>query len=436
MQRFTGPYSMPRTSAGRVPNTSGGKLPPRGPGRSGVPNTGPMGRRSTAGFRRGRMVPIPSPMTRGMAAAMSALGKATGPKAGLLGMVFDLAVKHAIRKWYEDVWAEVGSQLAAGYYPQGDGWTQICQNLTCQPTQIHFKVGINPGALTGKPNVGSSPCVNATNVANNAWGTDVPAGANLLQLVCSTVALPNNGGLVFTKWQNFNVGGSTKKIEYFPGKIVLPINSGDLPFTWAVSAGGPTVNVGGGFGPGINPGFSVPDHSGEWVGPDGYLDPGETAGPDVGDGSGPYTPPYSEPSVDVDIDGDGVKVTDGVHNNLPPNDPETKGKTPWGKTLQEARRSYGKVTELGDVLDCVAKSIPGNPCKGLSLQAKAKCISENAHKADPAGAAMCIMLDQMQDAMIGKLSRAASDAARKAGAGAGRPYPLGPFTGSFGARMR
>lgn len=118
------------------------------------------------------------------------------------------------------------------------------------------------------------------------------------------------------------------------------------------------------------------------------------------------------------------------HANVPP-PPGTHEKK--GLVLHAGRvgRAYGALTEFGDMLDCVAKSIPGNPCKGLRMHEKAACVAKHGRKIDVAKAATCIMMDAAQDAAIGKFNKAVRDAA------VGNPYwkrPVGPGAGGWAAR--
>lgn len=118
------------------------------------------------------------------------------------------------------------------------------------------------------------------------------------------------------------------------------------------------------------------------------------------------------------------------HAHVPPGPGHREKK---GLVLGAGRvgRAYGALTEFGDMLDCLAGSIPGQPCRGLPMHEKVACVAKHGKKIDVPKAAMCILGGQLQDKVIGKFNKAVTDAA------VGNPYwkrPVGPGAGGWAAR--
>lgn len=139
-------------------------------------------------------------------------------------------------------------------------------------------------------------------------------------------------------------------------------------------------------------------------------------------------PPYTVPAVEY-----GPSTPGGTPVDVPVVPPPRGTHEKKGLVITAGRvgRAYGALTEFGDMLDCVAKSIPGNPCKGLTMHEKVACVAKHGRKIDVAKAATCIMMDAAQDAAIGKFNRAVREAATR------NPYwkrPVGPGAGGWAAR--
>lgn len=77
-----------------------------------------------------------------------------------------------------------------------------------------------------------------------------------------------------------------------------------------------------------------------------------------------------------------------------PNEVEKKVTFMGGKPY----KFYGMLTEFGDMLDCLAKSIPGEPCKGLKMHEKAACVARNHAKVRMEQAIPCMFTEGGRDA--------------------------------------
>lgn len=100
----------------------------------------------------------------------------------------------------------------------------------------------------------------------------------------------------------------------------------------------------------------------------------------------------------------------------------------------KAGKVYGAVTEFRDFADCLAKSMPGNPCSKYKnqLHKYVACIAMNEAKINMPEAMVCMFTNDAQDSVIGKSNRMAREAAT------GNPYwkrPVGPGAGAW-ARPR
>lgn len=422
VQRFQGPYSQPKTARSRVPNAGSGRL---GPPRNvyGEVLGGPHQDQPQRGPRppfRGRMSPRPSLAAYSWGRAMGAMSRAMGPWGGAAAFAFSVGMHRYAN------WAYQGA--GAPGYNFGPGWTLLCSSDPNNfPLEQNFKMGINPGALVGVPNSAGSTCgASAVGTGRSPFGTTVPAGATLVQLVQSAVPFPNVNGRPYQRYSF--PGGSPAPVPYTVGKVVLPMPDG-LELVEAVAQPGS--------GSGSSKGRYTLPYQSEAVTivisrprDDGSERENTRPRPRPGQGTRP-----------VPGSGGGIVVTDEPHNNVPPGptEREVKPKTGLGKSLAALRHQYGKVTEVQDVVKCLEKSLPrGHPCrrKGRGLDERAACLISHADDIDLAAAATCIAADQVTDAVIGKLSRGASRNLQRSPYTPKRPYPLGPLTGGFGARMR
>lgn len=126
-----------------------------------------------------------------------------------------------------------------------------------------------------------------------------------------------------------------------------------------------------------------------------------------------------------------TKFPDYPHVPPPPNVKEKKGLVIGpGK----AGKVYGALTEFRDFADCLAKSMPGNPCGRYKnqLHKYVACIAANEAAINMPEAIVCMFTNDAKDAAIGKSNRAAREAATK------NPYwqrPVGPGAGGW-ARPR
>lgn len=410
MQRFQGPYSQPKTARGRVPNTSGGRLPPTPPSQ----RTGPLG--APKGFR-GR-VPRPSLAAYSWGRAMGAMSRAMGPWGGAAAFAFSVGM-HRYANW-------ASMPVGVEQYSFGPEWLLFCSTAP-NPLEPERKMGINPGALVGVANSNTPGCGTSTvGTGRSAFGTTVPVGATMAQFVCSGAAFPNVNGRPFQRY--VCTTGSTSPVPYQRGRVVLPMPD-DLEMVEAVAQPGA--------GSGSSRGRYVLPYQSEAVTvvisrprEDGSERENTRPRPRPGQGTRP-----------VPGTGGGIIVTDDPVNNVPPGptEREVKTKTPLGKSLASLRHQYGKVTEVADIVKCLEKSLPkGHPCRrmGRGLHERVACVIEHAADIDLGAAATCIATDQVQDAVIGKLSRGASRNLQSSPYTPKRPYPLGPLTGGFGARMR
>lgn len=125
--------------------------------------------------------------------------------------------------------------------------------------------------------------------------------------------------------------------------------------------------------------------------------------------------PYQEPATQWQIGGRGPTKTPVKHDNLPPGPgvKERKRSIPLNTKLH---RVYGALTELMDMVDCMAKAIPGEPCKNArTVQAKIACIYRNYGRMNFPEFNACMQSNDSKDFLVGKYNKMAQDQLRRHG---------------------
>lgn len=262
------------------------------------------------------------------------------------------------------------------------GWNVLCTSDPNNfPTENNFKVGINPGALIGTTNVSAQVCVvSSANTANATQGITIPAGATYFQAVQSGQPMPNRNGRV---WMRANFpGGSVNPVPYAPGKTSAPIPDGVPP-------------------PAEEREMSAPPSPEEAVGP----------------------APGAQPSTDWDFGTGGPPtVTPGWHYPVPPARGEREEKFKLGKG-GIVGDIFGTITEIGDFVDCLYKATGATQKRGIPQMTA--YVAKHFDITNPqmvAAAIKCLILNHLEDMVIGKFGQVADkafiDAMKKLG---GRP---------------
>jgi len=121
----------------------------------------------------------------------------------------------------------------------------------------------------------------------------------------------------------------------------------------------------------------------------------------------------------------GIEIRPGGVRPVPPHvvapptygDKERKKRVPW-KFLREFRRvqkEFHRVTEAQDAADAIAKAIPGQPCKGLPLHLKMKCIYDHADDIDIGQALVNLVANAAEDRVVGGAFKRLEEASRRLG---------------------
>jgi len=413
MERFTGPYTMPKGAGGRVPPVSGsgqlsppgGAMPPRGglnfPAR-GNPNAGWWG----AGSRAARDL---SKYGGGYAALANLDPAATRHAARQL----DAYLSQFMPDWYwgfqgDSDWFKTATtaEQQRPRYTFPAGWITNCQVLG-NPAKISG-VGFNP--YTGHPPAVINTCSVGTIGAQNApYGTSVPPEAIQVQECESNNPFPSTDGFPFAIHTKVN-GDLMPVFSPGTGVIVLPM---DDPFSYPQ---GQTQ---------MQPS------------PEGRTSNRVVVG----------LRPYEVEAASVTIPGKGppVKNPDDVHLNVPPGRGEREEKhiDNRGKSIGDV---YGAFTEADDVAKCVLKSVGKKDWGSLRKQgfnpygkpqrAAMAAAAAVQGKVDWKAALTCVALNNAQDEVVGRLSRAGSRRLQHSEYSPRRTSPVGWGVGGFSTRMR
>lgn len=115
-----------------------------------------------------------------------------------------------------------------------------------------------------------------------------------------------------------------------------------------------------------------------------------------------YSIGKTKPITDV-IMGDGLPP--GGVSGPYPHTPPPKGTTEKKYRIVPGKlgKAYGAATEFRDFLDCMAKNIPGEPCKGVKnqLHLYAACVAKHHNSVNMPEAIACFYGQQGQDAAYG-----------------------------------
>lgn len=103
--------------------------------------------------------------------------------------------------------------------------------------------------------------------------------------------------------------------------------------------------------------------------------------------------------------------TRSTHREVPTKT-EKKTKKKLGFALIGA---YHKVTEINDLVDALADAIPRNPCGNLPGFRKLLCVVNNWDKIDAQEAAINVLVNEIEDRIVGRAQGKLSDALRRAG---------------------
>lgn len=121
----------------------------------------------------------------------------------------------------------------------------------------------------------------------------------------------------------------------------------------------------------------------------------------------------------------GLQIGTGGVRPVPPHvvappgygDKERKRRVPW-KFLEEFRRVqklFHEVTEAQDAADAIAEAIPGEPCKGLPLHHKLKCIADHFEQVDIGQAIVNLVTNAAEDRVVGGAFKRLEEASRRLG---------------------
>lgn len=142
---------------------------------------------------------------------------------------------------------------------------------------------------------------------------------------------------------------------------------------------------------------------------DPHLNPDAAPSP-AGSGSGGQTGSPSPVAPASHWDPRNPRPTPGTHIHVPAS-PDKKIILHYGAL----GNIYGGITEAGDLIDSLSKAIPGNPCgKHKRIHEKAMCVWRNRGNINLPQAAKNILLNQLQDTVIGTIGGIGKKAVRNA----------------------
>lgn len=424
--RFVGPYSMPRGASGRVPPTSGGTLSPADTPRkgftypkSGYPSRVPGGWRYWGGGYR-----APRDLGRygsGWAYGMAALANIDPSKSRSAAR----AANAAIAQWLpwqtgplEDPFAGWGvgiidDSLVDFPYQLDGSWTITCNfdPAVAHPFEPIRKLGVTP-APPGYPAIASAFCdVSSVGNSNFPWGSTIPGGSGASRIIVltqsSTAAAGNRNGRPYFRATHPS-SPAAAPIPYTPGKVILPVADPMTEVQMEAHPQGRTSN-------------KVRLMTG-----------------------------YQTAAMTVTIPGRGppTKNPDDVHNRVPPG-PKEREEKPMDKTGRSVKEVYGAMTEIGDALDCMQKSmkkgsgykqfgnvkrVPVN--QRLDLKALRMAQAAASGQIDWGKFVECMAVNDFKDRVIGGLGGgAARQLNRSPYAPKGRAY-RGYGVGGGSTRMR
>lgn len=153
--------------------------------------------------------------------------------------------------------------------------------------------------------------------------------------------------------------------------------------------------------------WAEPDPEGwgeDWFQPDEYYGPG-----------------YRTPAEQIFITPEGVY--DGpttTHREVPDNSRKAR-------YLQWASRVFGTMTEIGDFFEALADALPDDRCKNKGIYDTAACVLENWDEIDPLQAGQNLVVNQIEDAIVGRTLGALQNAGRNLGAGGLTGFELGNY---------
>jgi len=121
----------------------------------------------------------------------------------------------------------------------------------------------------------------------------------------------------------------------------------------------------------------------------------------------------------------GIEIRPGGVRPVPPHvvapptygDKERKTRVPWNflREFRRVQKEFHRVTEAQDAADAIAEAIPGQPCKGLPLHLKLKCIYDNADRVDIGQALVNLVANAAEDRVVGGAFKRLEEASRRLG---------------------
>lgn len=303
-------------------------------------------------------------------------------------------------------WFTAQSAVPADSYDfVGAGYTLCCQvapNPLLPVRKIREVSGtINPPVCQGWTVCGTDDGT----AANKNNGAALSATATRVEVKMDNVAWPNPFGFALQKWSRLSSQTGLAPVYYPSGRParVIPVLPAPLEMPWASERNYPKGRA--------RSGRSRPM-------------------------------PYQMPAVQWDFGGKKpVKTPVALHDNLPPRRGVKEEKFKIGKGGL-AGDLYGMLSEIGDIVGCVEKNIKkGLPPEqrrfrgGSGMHDRVADASRNLRdgRVDIPGLVMCLIGNHVEDKVIGKANKAASDAYF------GSPYAPKAARGpglSFGFRMR
>lgn len=423
--RFTGPYSMPKGSTGRVPATSGGRVPPPyGPGATpmGTPNRGWRWFQTSGSYRQ-------KAAARFFHGASQEAMRRAGYGYMMLASMDPAQTQRASRRWdafftqfmpawtYRDWWFDEWGTVNGNGLPLYNFNSQVSLFCTC------FNQPCNPALpRTIPPGLGNNLTQHKIKI-----GGDPTCGASLHTGVTQLYGTPIVAGV-----GTIIIGEQWGEPAFGP-----PSPFGHTIRTWIKTGAAVTYTV-------VPATRTQPLHwPMEQVQMQPLRDPDALPRTRVLKG-------YQSYAMSMTITGNGPPVNnpDDVHNELPPSRGEREEKH-IDDTGRSIKQVYGGLTEIDDFNKCVLENLKGSRTRQLSgtrrdnfkastpwaraKQALSEALDGNVNW--PA-ALECMAIENLKDEAIGRTNRAASRRLQNSPYSPRRTSPIGWGSGGFSVRMR